>query len=139
MFADPLVLIGGVHDGFDFTESNFVQIPTKEEGTTRIMASSLPGTPTKVRIAHSVSGKGDSAVDRHLVSVTRDKAVGTSTSRCTVNLTVAVPRIGSAFSVVDVAGVVRYLTAFLGYTDDFPEGQRAVYEDIFAKLMRGEA
>jgi len=87
-FSSDLVL-----DDADGTDITFRLIGTEANGSKRINVATDLRSPYLLRIAHSVSGKGAQAIDRHLVqfSNTQMSANGNPVV-LTTNFTLAVPR-----------------------------------------------
>jgi len=67
-------------------------IKTNGDGTTRIDTASTLALPGQMSIKHSVTGKGPSAVDRHLVQFSRTVSASPADVQVVANFTLAVPR-----------------------------------------------
>lgn len=81
-----------VLDDADGTDITFELVQQAADGTVRLDSASTLAQPRKLVIKHSVSGKGTTAVDRHLIQLTELVASGTDQATGTVNLTFAMPR-----------------------------------------------
>lgn len=75
--------------GDDITYALVTQDAT---GTRRLNVATTMALPEYLSIKHSVNGKGKSAVDRHLVSLTKVVDSTPEPVTLTVNFTLAVPR-----------------------------------------------
>lgn len=91
----------------------FVLISQDGTGTVRVDNSTTASQPRKLTIRHTASGKGASAVDRHLLQFSTEKldAAG-NTHVATVNLTMAIPR-ASAITQTDIDDLVAFVKNFL--------------------------
>jgi hypothetical protein len=139
MLANNLELKGGTYDDMgEFDIGHFVLIDSSNLGSTRILAESTLGLPTKMQIKHSLSGKADSLIDRHLVSFTKTKLAGTVPVVATLNFTLSVPRAGDVFNTVDIAGMCRFLTNLLGFATT-TETEFADIQTTLNALLRGES
>lgn len=70
----------------------FALINRDGTGTTRLDTATTLALPATLSIKHSSSGKGASAVDRHLVQMSKTVASTPSPVTLVINFTIAVPR-----------------------------------------------
>jgi len=139
MLANNLELNGGTYDDAgEFDVGHFVLIDQSNAGSTRVLAESTLALPTKMQIKHSLSGKADSVVDRHLISFSKTKLSGSTPVVATLNFTLTVPRLGDTFNTVDIAGMCRYLTSLLGFATT-TETEFAAIQTTLNAVLRGES
>jgi hypothetical protein len=106
---------------------------TGQTGTTRLDAATTLAAPGVMKIAHSTSGKGKTAVDRHLVQMTRTFVDSTSEATLVVNFTLQVPRstlITEQVIYDQVSNLLDFLAA---------GGIATVTTTNIQKLIRGES
>jgi hypothetical protein len=108
MFADTLVI--DTADGSDVT---YKRRSTSSSSSEYIDAASTASAPGLLAIKHTSTGKGNAAIDRHLVQFTRTVVdVNGNPYTTTVNFTVAVPR-ASAVTATVVKNLVANAIDFL--------------------------
>jgi len=89
MLTNDLVLDRA--DGTDVTYR--LTTPGDPNGSRRIDISTTAQAPNVLNIKHSATGRGASAVDRHLIQFQRTVQTPTGPVQLTTNVTVAVPRV----------------------------------------------
>jgi len=113
----------------DATPTNhvFSTVRVTPDGIDRLDAASTLANPTILAIKHSVTGKGPTAVDRHLVSFAKTETDGNGLQTTAVmNLTVQLPRSGASDG-TDVSHLWAMLNAFVAGSGNL------------AALLRGES
>jgi hypothetical protein len=130
MFANDLVLDD--QSGDDVTYRLFRQ---DASGSQRIDVATNLALPAIFKIQHSTTGKGNAAVDRHLVQITRTVANSAGLPvTLTLNFTLAVPR-DTAITNQIVKDSISNLLDFLA---DGAIASVAAMTNVEA-LLRGEA
>jgi hypothetical protein len=114
----------------------FVLISRDGTGTTRLDNATTLALPGKLVIKHSTSGKGSSAIDRHLVQVTKTVDATPAPVDLVINFTLAVPRV-SAVTPQIIWDAVSPLLDFLLVPGTY-NGPLSATTTIDA-LLRGEA
>jgi len=135
MIADPLTVYSGISvaisDPPDDNPVEFTSIKTEPTGNTRLNVATELSLPEFLVIRHSLQGKGDKTIDRHLVQLMRserDELTGLVHS-CVLNLTLTVPRVG-LFTETEVRRQMNLLTQFLN--------QGSGTSTTLHRLLRGE-
>jgi len=130
MLANDIVLDDV--SGDDVTYRLFKQDST---GTSRIDLATNLVAPAIMSIRHSLQGKGEDAVDRHLVQFTRTINDASGTPRTlTVNVTIAIPRA----SVITATIVKDQVANAIDFLADGQIASLATTANLDA-LMRGES
>jgi hypothetical protein len=109
-------------------------VSNDSSGSRRIDLATNLQNPGLLVIKHSVSGKGTSAVDRHLVQITRTMSSTPGPVTLTVNFTMSIPRAVEVTSTI-VKDAVANLIDFLA---DGQITSLATTANLDA-LMRGES
>lgn len=131
MFASDLVL-----DDADGTDVTYRLRSQDATGSVRIDTATDLRAPGLLTIRHSVTGKGSDAIDRHLVSLTRNIVDATGKLNVlTVNFTLAVPR-NSAVTNQIVYDAVANMLDFLS---DGALTTALSDTDAIQSLLRGES
>jgi len=91
----------------------FVSVSPIVGGSNRLDSSSTLAAPRTMSIRHTSTGKGSSAVDRHLVQFQTTKVDASGNPyTATVNLTIAMARSGAVTS-ADVLDMISFIKNFL--------------------------
>lgn len=111
MLANNLTITAPNSAGTDAT-FDFVLIDNNGDRF-RTWVDAPVGQPTKLYIKHSSSGKGDAAIGRHLLSLTRLKKDGLLSGTGTWNITGSFPENG-LFTDGDKISMLRQLANLMG-------------------------
>lgn len=129
MLANDLVL-----DNSSGTDITYRLVNNDQSGSRRIDIATDLRSPSLLNIRHSETGKGSSAVDRHLVQFIKTVQSSSGPVLLTVNCTVAVPRAAE----VTPTMVKDILMNMMDFLSDGALSTLATSANIDA-LLRGES